>query len=175
MLLPWFYWEFPVSIKNAVVLNGIIEIAEVVMLDGNKHIEKNFTIDGTNGNDILYDINEAESILREQNIYTMLQTKIFDFNDHSTIKNIMEVHIAFGNNQNIPVAVEFLNETGMIDRQIVTVNGAETTLKQPSHVINRRLIPFTRLCARFGVKIACEGRLEIDAMTITYKKAGGIK
>lgn len=178
MLLPWFYWEFPISIKNAVVLNGVIEIAEVIMpinTDEYKYIEKNFTIDGTTGRDILYDINETESILREQNIYTMLQTKIFDFNDHSTIKNIMEVHIAFGNNQNIPVAVEFLNETGMIDRQIVTVNGAETTLKQPSHVINRRLIPFTRLCARFGVKIVCEGRLEIDAMTITYKKAGGIK
>jgi hypothetical protein len=75
----------------------------------------------------------------------------------------------------VPISVKFINGVNDTDEHIVTVNGAETTLKTPSHIISKRLIPYTRICARFGVYIECAGNMEIDGITIQYKKAGGIK
>jgi hypothetical protein len=78
-------------------------------------------------------------------------------------------------------AVVWAKQNGIIngindtDEHIVTVNGAETTLRTASHIINKRMIPYTRICSKFGILIQCAGQMEIDGITIKYKKAGGIK
>lgn len=183
MLLPWWYWEMPTEVKNVTILNETIVLTDVKKWEEDAITEwfsvHKYYIDGIYGNDELFysDFNgtSVTQTAYEKIIPTMLKTKIFDFGEHSKYKAINALDIAFGNNKNVPISVKFINGVNDTDEHIVAVNGAETTLKTPSHIISKRLIPYTRICARFGVCIECAGNMEIDGITIQYKKAGGIK
>jgi hypothetical protein len=183
MLLPWWVWELPVKPNNAFVINDTIVLTDVktFRVDGSTETttEHKYYINGEYGNDELFytDLNNDEIVRTayEKIIPTMLQTKIFDFNEQSKNKAISNVDIAFGNNKNVPISVKFINGINDTDEHIVTVNGAETTLRTASHIINKRMIPYTRICSKFGILIQCAGQMEIDGITIKYKKAGGIK
>ena len=183
MLLPWWAWEMPIEVNNAVILGETIILTNVKKYtlneDTESYTEHKYHINGDYGNDELYytDIvgENIEQVANERIIPTMLRTKIFDFNEPAKYKTISSVDICFGNNKNVPISVLFINGINNNDEHISHVNGTDTSLKTASHITNRHFIPYTRVCNKFGILIQCAGQMEIDGISIRYKQAGGIK
>lgn len=107
-------------------------------------------------------------------IYSMAQTKFFDFNNPNFRKNIEAVGLSLGNNGGEQVKVKFITESGE-DSTVVSFYSDETDSRDAGYIKSRILYPSIRSAVRFAVRFECEGNMAIEGLNITYRTLGGAR
>ena len=186
--IPWYYWELPITPKTmlSAYTNGItLATTHNFKVDGIDNDYRDvvgwYTLSETGidiilssliylGDDPLW-MCETETVPIE----SVIQTKLFDFNQPAVLKSVPIVNFSFGYNGGTPINVDFLSERQIPDRHTVTVYGAEAEGYSPEFMHSVRLFPYTKGTVRFGARISCDGELLIDSMSLQYKALGGAK
>ena len=178
---PWYYWELPIR-PDTVTSVGSTLLMPVCFRGGTEdrgEVAVNmFYIDGIYGADVinLLDYNNGWQFKSEDiNIESCAKTKLFDFGLPAKLKSVSQVNIVFGNNNGIPITINFVSEQQIQDGHHIIINGAATEKFSPEHMHSCRLFPYTKGIVRFGVSIESHGDLAIDTMSFDYKVLGGAK
>ena len=179
--IPWYYWEIPIEPYAVVAMGEYLLLPVCVMGSTDDRIEAAvniFYIDGSAGADeINMPVYDNGWTLRTNiyNVQSLIQTKLFDFNQPAVLKSVPIVNFSFGYNRGEPIYIEFLSERQIPDRHTVTTDGAEAQKYSPEFMHSVRLFPYTKGTVRFGARITCDGELLIDSMSLQYKALGGAK
>ena len=179
--IPWYCWEIPIK-PDAVVATGEHLLMPVCVMGGtDDSVEaavNMFYIDGSYGADEINMPVYDNGWTLQSNVFTiqsLIQTKLFDFNQPAVLKSVPIVNFSFGYNGCTPINIEFLSERQIPDRHTVTTDGAEAQKYSPEFMRSVRLFPYTKGTVRFGARISCDGKLLIDSMSLQYKALGGAK
>lgn len=186
--IPWYYWELPITPKtmlsadtNGIKLATIHNFKAEGIENDYRDIAGWYTLSETGidiilssliylGSDPLW-MCKTETVPIE----SVIQTKLFDFNQPAVLKSVPTVNFSFGYNGCTPINIEFLSERQIPDRHTVTMDGAEAQKYSPEFMHSVRLFPYTKGTVRFGARITCDGELMIDSMSLQYKALGGAK
>ena len=168
-LIPCYVWELPTEVRQTMVIGD-----RLIMLTYREEVVPNqFGVDvyinastfGTSDTDVTY--------TGEKDINCIAQTKIFDLSQaHNVV--VPSVNIGIGNTMN-PVTVSFVTDYTESDTHTLLTADRPTLEGTPAHVINRAIVPYTRLCGRVGVRFESVGKMEIYGVTVNYRIAGGKK
>lgn len=179
--IPWYYWEIPIE-PDAVVAMGEYLLLPICVMGGTyDRVEAAvniFYIDGSSGADeINMPVYDNGWTLQSNflTVQSLIQTKLFDFNQPAVLKSVPIVNFSFGYNRGEPIHIEFLSERQIPDSHTVTTDGAEAQKYSPEFMHSVRLFPYTKGTVRFGARITCDGELMIDSMSLQYKALGGAK
>ncbi len=181
--IPWYMWDFslfsdgiglnsyrfpvPSVINNKLVLSSLYnaESSEKVSMMG-------FVINPEKVD--TFDRAYSESGDKEFSIESSLQTKIFDFGAPNYRKNIDLVQLSLGNNEGVPIEVQFVTDSGTEEECIILSEG-ETEPDNPEYLSSVSLNPCIRSVIRFGIKLSCKGILAVDSMSLHYRLLGGAR
>ena len=105
-------------------------------------------------------------------IYTVIQTKTFDFELPQYNKKIPVLNIGFGNNGGKPIYITYLTEKGEYADLCIKLKNNETDSYATGHVTNNALYPCVGLVNRFGIRIESDSNIEVDSISISYMQAG---
>jgi hypothetical protein len=165
-LVPWYYWSLPLIIKDVLTVNNKLFLAGITFGTDSRCWLGTYTM--TNGSaDILGEPSGEDVLVNliKIPVSAMLQTKYFDFSNPSVYKTIQQADVSFINNNGLPIAVDFITETGIPDSHTAQVYTDES----------KCFIPWTRLFTRMAIKVSCSGNMGVDGIILKYKQAGGKK
>ena len=107
-------------------------------------------------------------------IESYLQTKIFDFGAPNYRKNIDIVQLSLGNNNGVPIEIQYITDSGSEAETIVLSDG-DTEPRSAAYVTSVTLNPCIKSVVRFGMKLSCKGTLAVDNMSLHYRLLGGAR
>ena len=107
-------------------------------------------------------------------IESYLQTKIFDFGAPNYRKNIDIVQLSLGNNNGVPIEIQYITDSGSEAETIVLSDG-DTEPRSAAYVTSVTLNPCIKSVIRFGMKLSCKGALAVDSMSLHYRLLGGAR
>ncbi len=188
--IPWYYWELPITPAAIICSTGnlfFLSVNNEYYTDDDKYksaafcslfcFEYNSKV--LSANDILYIpclpliLDESKKLVSPK--ISMVQTKLFNLGSPARLKSVPIVNFSFGYNDGEPIKVEFISERNIPDEHTVTLDGAETNEREPEHIHQCRLFPYTKGTVMFGARLSCEGDMSIASMTLQYKALGGAK
>lgn len=196
--IPWYYWELPGFRKemdqndlyNTEIDDGVRTVLSInnciVFLF--KYIGKDDVMTGRTivCADIFDpegegDMDEVSLINKEYELFTTnsviknsVTTKFFDFGSARCAKNIDGVSIGFGNNGGTEINVGFLSNVGS-ESETVFLTNSDVDQSDAAYIIVKNFYPNACSVRTFGVKLECEGFLEIDSLSVKYRLLGGVK
>lgn len=103
--------------------------------------------------------------LQKSDIESMVQTKFFDFSAPNYTKNIDRVSLNIACIDECGIAVKFITNCG---EENDTVNAHKNT-------VCKTLYPSVRAVTRFGIRLACRGRICIEGINLLYRLLGGVR
>jgi len=162
--VPWFIWQLPYKVE-AVYSCG--EKMVMVFIEETNHTS--FIRRG------YFDFEtEQDYVIKPCLIESMAQTKIFDLKHFEKNKHISRVSVLIGNNKKNQVKIDCLNENGVTDTHLLTLNGVKVK-DSNMHYSSKQIIPSIRLCQSFGMRFKSMGRLEIKGINISFKFAENVR
>lgn len=111
----------------------------------------------------------------ERPVESMFKTKLFDFGRADEYKNVYAVNIGLGFNGGVPVAITFESDTRTSDKNTLKTGRTVADERTPVFFENKQILPYTRLCTKFGIKVECNGIMAVDSISLKYNIAGGKK
>lgn len=138
--LTWWYWEFDNNMEYGFSTDDIC-----VFYSTYQNYFYAYTLD-------IDTLAECESFI---------ETKLFDFNRPESFKNIQQVYIGVGNNNEITVA--YNTDKG---------NVSDLPMTAQDNII--KLIPNIKGVRTFGLKVSSDKAMTIDSLTIKLKLMGGV-
>ena len=176
LLIPWHKWELPYDKNLPLDVVRVTNGKELVLtrqkdVDSGSWSDYIKLCDGKADNYLV----SVPDVLEERPIKCFIQTKLFDFGYPERYKTIKKVCMSFGDNGGEPITVQCITDTADNDETIITLLTDENGPDSPKYIKNKQIVPYTKFSSRFGLKIACEGQLLIESMTMEYKNAGGIR
>ena len=175
--IPWFYWEFPISGKVTLVDN---EMVFTYYNEGITYSQCDIVSCSLSENNVPIDLileysNDFENpILKENSIYSMAQTKVFDFGVPNVCKNIEQINLQLGNNKGKEIKVWLITENGEEANEIY-LDGESVSNRDISFISNKAIFPCIKQVLRFGLKIETEGNLALDGAIIKFRTTGGAR
>ncbi len=177
--IPWYVWTFDngeysekfFAINNKLMLMNSFQTDNGVMLTFST-----LSMDEDTANDklLICDSETDELSVVENEIKSIIQTKLFDFSAAGYLKNVDRVSISFGNNGGEPINVGFVTDKG-IESDTVTLAGSSTNERDAAFVNVKNFYPCMRSVRTFGVKIECDGPLVVEGLSLQYRLLGGVK
>ncbi len=175
---PWYVWELDCGDNSKIyeIDNKFMVVTNFKSGDDATIAFSMLSIDKREKGDVLayYDENNAEIDFEIKKIFSMLQTKLFDFSSSGYLKNVDRVTVGFGNNGGEAINVSFIANTGN-KSEAVTLDSAAMNERDAAFVTVKNFYPTLRAVRTFGVKIECESPLVVDGLSIRYRLLGGIK
>jgi hypothetical protein len=107
----------------------------------------------------------------------MFSTKVFDFGNPSTLKNVGQLYLGVGRESTNPV----MRFTYLTDRGQAVDAYTLYPLKQPAdsgtaeYIDIRRITPRLNRILRFGIKVESDTAMSIDSLKLEYSQYGGVK
>lgn len=194
VLIPWYYWELPIEPMSVISIGSIVYMLEYVWLGTyvglQRAVVNMFYIDGFGTVDEVhtleytgkypesaeeYDPSLWQVVLYSKKIYSLAQTKLFDFKQPAFFKKVPMVNVAFGNNSGTPISVKFITESKLADESTIVLNESEAAEYSPEYLHNRQFRPYSRVNVRFGIRFESEGAMSVDAISLQYTVLGGAK
>lgn len=192
-LIPFFIWELPfdsyeiiqaINLNNEVLLFTDTRLGIFESYIDHHYFNMSKLTENTNKDSrakYFYSGNMEEPYNKEYlelkkteiPVKSMVTSKMFDFGAPSTLKNICAVDLALGFNNGAPIKVDIISDTRTKDTITLKTGKLQTNEREPNFIENKRIMPFTRLCARVGLKVECDGLLALDSITMKYNTAGG--
>lgn len=171
ILIPWHIWELPTKVSRVTNAEGLT-LTRVTEGNGGYWFIDDMEMCFNRDDHYIKDLPDVETTAP---IPCFVQTKLFDFGYPEKYKTIKHVGISFGDNGGTPIVIDSVSDTAEDDQTIVTLLGDDSNTSRIRRMQCKDIIPFTKFSARYGLKIACEGYMVIESITITYKTVGGIK
>lgn len=176
LLIPWHKWELPYDKYLPLDVVRVTNAKELVLtrqkdVDSGSWSDYIKLCDGKADNYLV----SVPDILEERPIKCFIQTKLFDFGYPERYKTIKKVCMSFGDNGGEPITVQCITDTADNDETIITLLTDENGPDSPKYIKNKQIVPYTKFSSHFGLKVACEGQMLIESMTMEYKNAGGIR
>lgn len=117
---------------------------------------------------------ESEKDLGSYPIYSMLQTKLFDFGLPTIKKNVPRIEVLLGGNDGNPINVTTITENGTDEEQI-KLTADISSVGEAGYFQTAVIKPLNRINYRLGLKIETEGKLEVSDLVLQFKRLGGQK
>lgn len=174
ILLPWFIWEVPTGIDGFTHLFFSGEHLTTITIKQPNDQSMRVAVVG------VFDKKNADSLIIEGlrqtiPVKSMIQTKFYDFGQPSRLKNVPSIDISLGNNGGNPINLSILTNNMAEDRFTLTVQESNTSEDSITYVVNRHIVPYSKLFTRIGIRLECDGFLSLDGISLNYKIAGGSK
>lgn len=181
--IPWYMWEF--SLFGDGFDLGSYRFPTVSIIDNQLVLTSFYNAEGAKNVSMMafsvnpdeadtFDRAYSESGDKEFGIESSLQTKIFDFGAPNYRKNIDLVQLSLGNNEGVPIEVQFVTDSGTEEESVVLAEG-ETKPDSAGYVASVSLSPCIRSVIRFGIKLSTKGILAVDGMSLHYRLLGGAR
>lgn len=163
LLIPWFCWQLPKAAESVYSYDDDMIMVFLKENGGEHTICRGY-----------FDFLLAEDqVFSKTPIKSMVQTKIYDFGYFERLKKINRVSILFGSNDDAPVLIECITESGVTDTHLLTVKGRMQEDQISAH-LSKQLIPAIKLCQIYGMRFICQGRLQIKGINISFKLAENV-
>lgn len=195
MLIPFFVWQMPFEsdeLIQAVNLDGTVLFKTLRWLGNfpDKNTGVSVSRNVTNISILTEEITEDKlSFLEptdetgqdwqintyEKPVESMFKTKLFDFGRADEYKNVYAVNIGLGFNGGVPVAITFESDARTSDKNTLKTGRTVADERAPVFFENKQILPYTRLCTKFGIKAECHGIMAVDSISLKYNIAGGKK
>ncbi|HQD38662.1 MAG TPA: hypothetical protein PK687_07095, partial [Candidatus Avimonas sp.] len=107
----------------------------------------------------------------------MFQTKVFDFGNPSTFKNIGQMYLGVGRESTEPV----LRISYLTDRGVVQDAYSLHPIKEPAgegtseYIDVRKITPRLNRILRFGIRVEADAAMAVDSMMLKYTPYGGVR
>ncbi len=129
--LPWFYLKAPVPFEICIDLGGIA-------VTGEKGICYYYA-DESRFKDIKGEYTDT-FVFTEQSIYTMLQSKVFDFSYPEVNKRICQLYAEIGNTEGDPVLISYVTDRSRLSERVgeIEYNSDNIVLRLSSEISGER-------------------------------------
>lgn len=194
MLIPFFIWSLPFSpdeITQVVNNDGVLLVLTTQWLgnigDVQRYVINHHILTEDINKDIMvtneytgkeedgYNPNLWQVRTYEHPVESMFKTKLFDFGRADEYKNVYAVNIGLGFNGGVPVAITFESDARTSDKNTLKTGRMIADERTPVFFENKQILPYTRLCTKFGIKAECHGIMAVDSISLKYNIAGGKK
>ena len=159
--IPWWHWEIPGNVFAAIKTDDSL----FIVMHQNDKITSQF---------IIKEISENYKKDDNDDIRSIFQTKLFDFNLPQYNKTITAITVFFANNKAVPITVDFITEHGS-ETQTVILNSNKTSKNEAGHILGMTLFPCIKSTAYFGIRFSCNGNMFVQRAILNYKILGGVK
>ncbi len=160
--IPWYYWRLPrntdlVGSNTLLVCNNDMFIFEADTR--NRSCSLLAFKDGQN-----FDVQD------DSLINSIAQTKLFNFGEPNSYKNISSVGLSLGFNGGNEITVTFITDSGEEQTGLVLEDEAEE--RSAGFTQSRILYPAICSAVQFGIRLECEGNMIIDGLALDYRVTG---
>lgn len=164
VLIPWYYWRFNVEGSNITFFGFRDFIFSIYdgSTEGNGQLKLCILCD------------EKNSSFTQEKTTCSFTTKLFDFSGGNYLKNVDRVSIGFGNNNGVPININFKTNLGCCGETVMLTDG-HTSERDADYITIKNFYPTIRSVRNFGVEIECEGELVVDGLALQYKLLGSVK
>lgn len=171
-LIPWYIWKFAngFDILNLYTRENSLFIAADYFL-----VSQFYTLELDSGVDEYMAQINNDNDKKSIPIDSMVQTKAYDFGQPAMTKDVQTVSFSFGYNGGFPIEIRFITEQGDNDVANIIIDGENCQNRDAKYLSSYDIYPYSRSNVRFGVKIQCNGNLEINSISFKYKILGGVK
>lgn len=187
--IPWHYWELNSSLTEGwgSWQNGIIMVGENLCFF--EVVPPDMPSNGYNSTttDILIyrftDKKDTDATFEylgltpkwntssnKNKIKNYMTTKLFDFGEPNSFKNVCSVGLSLGYNGGNEITVTFVTDGGEEQTSIFLEDEAKE--RAADFIKSVILSPSIRAVVRFGVRLECEGLMIADGLTMDYRVTG---
>lgn len=174
--IPWYIWDFPVSIDSAAVLGdtAIIRIADN-KTDKCAAITYILAADDFNDADnIITDYTPGSAVIGIKDISSYFCTRVFDFNEPNYCKNVDRISVTLGNNANKEITATVITDAGN-EQQAINLISDNIDARSAGYLTVKYIRPCIRSVTRLGLKLSAAGVLAVDRIALSYRTLGGAK
>lgn len=145
---------------------GTYSLPEILEVKENsKDIMPQFIVSGVTGPEYSRDVEEID-------IYSMFQTKLFDFGAPTTKKTVPKIEIVFEGTEGEPITVSVITDESVSENIIAL---SQFSVNEASNLENILIRPEQKNNYRIGIKIERASNMSVDSMALQYRQTGGLK
>ena len=167
--MPWYKWKLgSANVQPFFAVSILGRVAFLYSLPAIGEVFAGGAFDGTKDTKILYEnyVHMAERIP----IYSMFQTKQYDFGNINFLKAIDRVYIGAGNHGESEIILSYFTDRDTLEDAYHIRFDKTNGPYDPEYITVRALSPNAVGVRRFGIRAECNGEMAVDGISIKYRQ-----
>lgn len=167
--MPWYKWKLgSADVQPLFVVSILGRAAFLYSLPAIGDVFASGAFDGTKDTRILYEnyVHRAEKMP----IYSMFQTKQYDFGSLHFLKAVDRVYMGAGNSEESEITLTYFTDKDTLEDAYHIRFDKSNGPYDPEFITVQALSPNAVNIRRFGLRAECNGEMAVDGISIKYRQ-----